>query len=240
MADESIIKRIHALMSKTLEAGCTEQEALAASQKVQELLHKHQLSMSDIRLRDEKCVQDGYDLGMKSDQPIQYVLSAIAYFTDTKVWRSTLRDGTISYRFFGLEHDVLIAKYITKICDKAIIFGGEDFRRSEQFQNAYAGERPKLRQSFQVGMASRLSTRIRKMKDEQRSEDKVSSGRDLVVVKNAIVEDEWAKTGIDLKSRKASRGPSLNSKAYGAGVTAADKVALNPGVTAKATQFIGG
>ena len=43
--------RIQSLRAKTIENGCTEDEALSAAAKVAELLDRHDLSLSDVELR---------------------------------------------------------------------------------------------------------------------------------------------------------------------------------------------
>lgn len=230
MVGESIKKRILALMAKTTQNGCTEEEALAASQKVQEMLHKYQLDMSDLKIKESKCRQGTYEAEQKSDPMVMFCLTAIAYFTDTKVWKSWDDHGFRTYEFFGLDHDVMIAEYITKICDWAIIFGGEEFKETDQWRTASKSKRGALKKDYQYGMATRLAQRLRKMKDDQRFADKQTTGRDLVVVKNAVVEDEFSKLGLNLR-RTHSRGRKVDPFAYAAGKVAGDKVALNPGVT---------
>jgi len=49
--------RIRALAAKTVERGCSEAEAMAAAAKVGELLDVYGLSMSEVELREEACVQ---------------------------------------------------------------------------------------------------------------------------------------------------------------------------------------
>jgi len=230
MVDDAVKKRILALMAKTTENGCTEEEALSAAKKVQEMLHKYQLDLSDIKIKESKCTQGTYAAQMKNDPMVVLCLNSIAYFTDTKVWKSSDDYGWRTYEFFGLEHDVMIAEYITKICDWAIISGGEDFKETEQYQSAPKSSRSRLKGDFQYGMAIRLAKRIREMKNKQRFDDKQTTGRDLVVVKNAVVDEEFAKLNLNLRSTRIGQR-RVNDQAYSQGSAAADKVALNPGVT---------
>jgi len=230
MENDSIKKRILALMAKTTENGCTEDEAMAASAMVQKMLHKYQMDLSDLKIQESECLQGTYDAQQKTDPMVVWCISAIGYFTDTKVWKHRDRDGWRSYKYFGLEHDVMIAEYITKICDWAIIFGGEDFKDTESWKLATKSKRVKLKQDYQYGMACRLSQRLTEMKDKQRFDDKQTTGRDLVVVKDAVVEAEFNKLDLNLKKGRSSMR-KVDSRAYAAGVAAGDKVALNPGVT---------
>jgi hypothetical protein len=54
---EKVKARIRALAARTVDRGCTEAEAIAAAQKVGELLEVYGLSMSEVELRQEACVQ---------------------------------------------------------------------------------------------------------------------------------------------------------------------------------------
>lgn len=222
---DSIKKRIFGLMQKTTGNGCTEDEAILAAKKVQELLRKYQLSLSDIKIKESKTAQEQYDINQKQKPMVDFCIVAIGHFTDTKCWRSWDNHGHIQYNFFGLEHDVMIAKYILKICDWAIIHGGEDYKRENP--DLPARERASLAKDYQYGMASSLSRRIREMKEEQEAD---GTGTQLMVVKNAVVEDAFEELGLSLKINKARRR-SVNLAAYGDGKLAGDRVALNPGVT---------
>lgn len=229
---EDIKIKILGLMSKTLENGCTEAEAMAASKKVQELLNRYQLSLSDIKIKESKCVTGEYDTQLRAAAPTQYCLYGIGKFTDVMVWFHTSdkhRDGhdRISYKFFGLEHDVLIAEYITKLCDWAIIYDGEDFKRTDTY--SLASKRSKVLLDFRVAMAQRISKKLMEMKEAQEHQN-ASDGRSLVVVKGAIITEEFAKLRLRLYTARMGHQFS-NAEAYNAGTAAGDRLNINPGVT---------
>ena len=52
---DKLTARIQALRAKTIDNGCTEDEALTAAAKVAELLDRYDLSLSDVELRAEPC-----------------------------------------------------------------------------------------------------------------------------------------------------------------------------------------
>lgn len=228
---ESIKNKIRALMAKTTEAGCSEAEALLAAHKVQELLNKYELSISDMKLKSEStCVTGAYDVRVKSRPPVDWCIAAISYFTDTKCWRQTEPNGLITYKYFGLESDVMIAEYVTKVVDWALIYGGEDYKSSPVYGNATSSQRSKILLDFRLAMAQRIAAKLRQMKDEQNKANQ-STGRDLVVLKSAIVTEEWAKEGIRLNKAKKSKGHKFsNADAYHAGAKAGDAFQLNAGV----------
>lgn len=234
-ASEAIKRKILALMAKTTENGCTEEEAMAAAEMVQSMLHKYQLDLSEIEIRESKVIQGAYDTGLRGNTPLEWTVSAIAFFTDCKAWIGRNEHREVVYKYFGLEHDVMIAEYITKICDWAIIWEAEEWKTSsDQYASASGSRRGKLKHDFQYGMALRLAKRIREMKRKQ--DNSMSTGTDLVVVKSAVVDQEFAKLGLNLSKARGGGKKSIDPGAYAAGAAAGDKVKINPGVGHTATR----
>jgi hypothetical protein len=228
---DSIKSKIRALMAKTTEAGCSEAEAILASQKVSELLNKYELSISDLKLKAEsKCTTGTYDVKVKSKPPVDWCIMAISKFTDTKCWRNIEPfTGVISYKYFGLESDVMIAEYVTKVVDWALIYGGEDYKSSDVYSQAPKGQRAKILLDFRIAMAHRISAKLLEMKADQRKANQ-STGRDLVIVKSEIITEEFAKLNMRLKKPKSKGHKFSNSDAYRAGAEAGDRFQLNAGV----------
>ena len=104
--------RIKALAEKTVSNACTEAEAMAAAEMVGRLLERYALSMEEIDVREERCVQVTVPIGGKQRRPIDGCVTAIARCCDCKVWIS--RDGAIpSYIFFGFEADTALASQLS-------------------------------------------------------------------------------------------------------------------------------
>jgi hypothetical protein len=160
-------------------------------------------------------------------------------------------DGRTEWRaefvFFGLAHDVEIAGYLVGICKSAMARASQDFRAGfgNQPRNGAVGgfrfgERGRGRwdpaaecaarlPSFLVGMADAMTRTLRLLKAAQRREQR-TSGRDLAVVKHAIVERALEARGIRL-GKGGSRRLSLGH-GYHDGYAAGARVAFNPGVRA--------
>src|SRR3712207_9512789 len=81
----SLVQRIQAWRAKTVEQGCTEQEALAAAEKVAELLDRHGLSLSELELRQQPCEGIGIDTGRRRTGPIDDCVPAIARSEERRV-----------------------------------------------------------------------------------------------------------------------------------------------------------
>ena len=92
--------RIKALAEKTVANGCTEAEAMAAAEMVGRLLERYALSMAEIDVREQRCIQVEVPIGGKRRRPIDGCVTAIARFCDCKVWVS--RDTLVpSYVFLA-------------------------------------------------------------------------------------------------------------------------------------------
>ncbi len=112
---EKLKARIQALRAKTVENGCTEEEALSAAAKVADLLDQYDLSLSDIELRDEPCERAEFETRRKVDLPLYSCIPAIAEFTDCKVWRERNQLGEFRFVFFGMKPDVVVAQYLSGV-----------------------------------------------------------------------------------------------------------------------------
>ena len=82
--------------------------------------------------------------------------------------------------------------------------------------------------SFALGMVASISDKLTAMKAGR---DKANSGtgRDLVVLKTAIVDAELEKLDLNLR-RQRSASRMVSAAAYEAGSTAGASVAINPGI----------
>ena len=81
---DKLKSRLQALRANTVAHGCTEEEALSAAAKVAELLDRHDMSLSDLEIREEPCEQSVIETGKKQRQPISACIPAIADYCDCK------------------------------------------------------------------------------------------------------------------------------------------------------------
>lgn len=218
---ERIAARIRALRAKTVENGCTEAEAMAAAEKLAQLLCDYNMTMDEADLRASPFGDHVHDaagtVGLKLWKPA----SAIAKLTNTRYWTGG-RAAPTRITFVGLTHEVEIAAYLLAICERAM--------RTESASIMHAVRRlPHIKQAARVmpfldGMADRLAARIFAMIPPQ------PPGRGLVVLRNAMITEELAKRGVEIETGSARR--PMNWGAYRDGQRAGDGVALNPGVGA--------
>ncbi|HLN22712.1 MAG TPA: DUF2786 domain-containing protein [Patescibacteria group bacterium] len=192
--------RIQGLRAKTVENGCTEQEALLAAAKVAEMLDQYDLSLTDVELSQEQCERGVIDTNRKQRQPISLCLGAIGEFCDCKPWLEKDPSGKVRYVFFGLKPGVEMAHYVYDIINAAMLSEWETHRKAQRFIR-YADD---VRGSFLMGMAVSIAEKLTAMKAERDAVNRAVSGRDLVVVKQAVIEAEFAKLDMQFRQSRAS------------------------------------
>jgi hypothetical protein len=220
--------RIRALRAKTTDNGCTKEEALAAAAKVAELLDRHDLLLSDVELREGACERVVYETYRKKRIPIADCIGAIAHFCDCRVWREKNEHGEALYVFFGLPADAEVALYLTGLIDNAVRSELGRYKTSRDYLRFRHQERHLANASFAIGMVTSIAEKLEAMKAD-RDRANVKTGRDLVVVKTSIIEDELQKLGISFRTGR-SAGRMVSPDAFQAGGAAGTSFEITPGI----------
>jgi hypothetical protein len=107
---DDLIETIRNLMSKTVGAGCTEPEALAALDKARALMDAYEVTEEELELtKDEAAVFRKEPPGTRDPHNIKfYLCSATAKFCNCKAWRD--QGGELV--FCGLPSDVRLATWL--------------------------------------------------------------------------------------------------------------------------------
>ena len=227
-AFDKLRTRIQGLRAKTIDNGCTEGEALAAAEKVAELLDRHDLSLTDIEIREAPCERREYETHRKKRIPLDDCIGAIAEFCDCRVWREKDQAGEGRYVFFGLRADVEVAHYLTEVIDTAVRSELGRYKTSPDYQRFRHQDRHLANASFAMGMVASIADKLMAMK-AGRDQVNNSSGRGLVVLKAAVVDTELGK--LDLKLRTVHRTSRMISPmAYDAGGEAGQSFTIKPAV----------
>ncbi|WP_158811754.1 DUF2786 domain-containing protein [Beijerinckia sp. L45] len=200
-----VIERIRALRAKTIDQGCTEEEALAAASKVAELLDRYGLSLSEIDIRTQTCEGVGVDSNRKRVGPLDECLPSIAGFCDCKAWQEKTAADTLRTVFFGLPADVAAAHYLYERVAAAFETETTIFQRSALYIEILGVDRRGATTSFQVGLGHTISTKLAKLRATRDETVLSGSGRELVAVKHAVIDDDLAKLGLAFKSKPIKR-----------------------------------
>jgi Protein of unknown function (DUF2786) len=188
---QEIAAKVRALLAKTVDTGCTEQEALAAAAKAKELMDRYQVDLSETELEDEGFVRGTAESPEQRKFNVQswMIGGAIADYCEVKCWRQQA-DYRQKYRyvFFGLRSDVEFANWLLKGLEAFI------WQKADEFGGSYFDKR-----NFAMGCAERIAERLwAEVKARKQKPVTMSSGRDLVVVKHAIVQREFDKLRMKL------------------------------------------
>ncbi len=220
--------RIQALRAKTVDQGCTEAEALAAAAKVAELLERYGLSLSDLDLRRQACESFGVNTGRRQRSPIDDAVGTVAAFCDCRCWNEVTPDGTIRHVFFGLPADVEGAHYLYDLIAATLAGETAAFRQGPLYRSHGSGQRAGATRSFQTGLVHGIVGKLHRLKQE-RAAAQGSGGRDLVPVKESIIDDEMDKLGLAFHTR-AVRARRVLKDAFAAGQEAGEAFDVRPGI----------
>ncbi|WP_270938840.1 DUF7168 domain-containing protein [Falsiroseomonas oryzae] len=230
--------RIRALAARTVERGCSEAEAMAAAAKVGELLEVYGLSMSEVELREEACVQRVLVFDDPRRQAMGWLFPALLRFTECRGWTV----GRADYVIFGLEPDVQMAEYLMHVIATALSYEEARFRSGPDYLRSRAAPQSVLR-SFRIGFADRIAARLEELGSHRRATEQAAqaeaarngaAGTALVLMKQRKIEEGFRSLGVRL--RTVTRSTVVRDKgAYGRGREAGGRVGLDRPVGAGAT-----
>lgn len=224
---EKIAARIRALLAKTVENGCTEDEAIAAAAKAAELLALYDLDLDEVQMRAtpfESYTERYEDV---VGERLWKVAGAVSKLTGAAWWQSSVGVWPIEIHFFGFAHEVDVARYLLEICARAMRSAQECLERANALLRPI--RRRQIILPFLDGMADRLRRRVLDLIPPK------PAGTGLVVLHDQLVKAALADAGIHLKDQ-AVRASRDYEAAYADGQRAGDSVALNPGVAGGQTK----
>lgn len=228
-----IARRVRGLLNKTVANGCTEAEALAAAAAARRLMDAHRLTQSDVEIEaepiDDVLVERPVD---QKTAAVDYIMRGLNAYCGVKTW-FTWRGGKRVIRMLGLHGDTEMARYLYEMMAKTIERDSAAYIRTIRDRCHDATATRRYRQSYQIGMATRVNERLHQMAKERDAVAVTGTGTALVVVKGAMVADAWDRLGIKLG--RATRGMGVRSyDAHSAGRAAGDRVNLSRPVSGAA------
>lgn len=193
---KTLIRNLHAKATST---GVGEGEAMLYADKVGELLRQFDLTLTDVMITQERCIQREV---FAADDAMGSIISGIGQLCALVVYNKT-GASPVTYVLFGMERDVELAIFLYEMCHEAADVGWGDHI------NAGLGHTKKQRESFRAGFGHRVYDRLQEMKLRRDREREVRmaanpTGRDLVLVREGIVQEEFERTGIRLRTRVAN------------------------------------
>ena len=235
-ARAKILTRLRLIMNKTVENGCTEAEAMMAAAKVSAIMAEHDIVSSELDFKDETYLADTFDLHRSRAHPIHYCAPSVARYTGTRSYFSKPKHGGFKYVFFGMSTDVEIAKYSMQLIYNCMKAEAKEFKKDGAY--LFAKSKISARDSFLKGMALSISKRLDDLTLERKKTTTASSGRDLVVVKDQLVDAEYAKikpATLVTENRKVSIGMPT---ALDVGIARGKQVNLTTGIGTRSTNAL--
>jgi len=229
---ESLVKKIKALLEKTVANGCTEEEANSAATLAQKLMDDYGVTLGEIEAATDKkdFVEQGVfetNLDGRANASMDHVHfcgHAVARFCGCEYFVR----GSTKMVYFGFKADTEIAKYLTEVFRVAMRTEWKKWYAVESNKASLNGFRKRGLRDFCVGMARRLSERLDDMVAEREAAMKPkSNSRALVVVKSQIVADAYAELSKHFKTSR-SRGFTVGAP-YSAGYVAGNNVNIPAG-----------
>lgn len=222
-----MIEKIVALRGKIPENGATEQEALAALALADKLMVKHGLTEADLRNVDfARDMRSGsFTQKQKAIHPSQkYSGTSIAAFCGVKAWTQHIDNRKQNIRMFGMKGDVTMAEFLMGLVHDSMDRGWKEFLKTNVKRTNVS--RHTEYWSFMIGFADTINNKLQDLVDA-REVYMDSTGTDLVVVKNSLVEEGLASMLPSLRTKKSSGSTRVTGDAYSKGQTAGDKVNLS-------------
>lgn len=229
MATDAIKAKISALLSKTVENGCTEAEMLSAMTKARALMEQHGLTEDQLKVETDKMSIEqfqakrkfGLDIGMRLTNRLAKYCDVIAWFTG----------GTKNpeYHVYGTKADKEFFAHLVAALGDYVDRAGTDYSKAQVRKAIELGVKPSMAQSieyynsFTYGATVRINERLAEEIEKRKGDVKMSDGRGLVVVKAEMVKAKLAdEHGIHLGKGKAVNPGKLDANSYHAGRAAGD------------------
>lgn len=218
-ARETLAARVRKLSRMTTDNGCSENEAAFAAQRIAEIMAEHALTQDELSIREDAfhCVKDEFIFWGRGFGDWRGLHTSIGRLYACKTWggASRMEDelglGFETYVkpmiFFGLANDVTACIATMSICFSAVATTAEREHRK--------------RADFAAGMIERLRQRIDAFKP------KLQTGTALVVLKDQLVLDAFAKLGLRLLN--VGRARAVDRNAFAKGFAAGAHVNLSGG-----------
>jgi hypothetical protein len=216
-----IAKKIKALLAKTVQSGCTESEAMAATELAQRLITEYQIDLTEAELIEEGFAFFEIDWVSEKQQFIEDRLAvAIGRFTDCKAFRHLgvksqgrgKKDKKGSYKliFHGFKSDIAFANWLV---NSLIAFTTQSAEAHALYEcpGYSAQQRREAWKAYAEGVCDRLRARLKALKTP--AQVKSSDGRALTIInKTALIEQYLSERGLRTEKGKKSVSSALNNQ----------------------------
>lgn len=233
MDRSSLLDKIRALMSKTVENGCTEAEALAALTKARAMMDAHEVTDEDLAMTAKETA-DVIRGEPKDPHSIKrFLATPVAGFCDCKVWRHVYDKAIV---FCGLPADAQFADWLLGTLAAQVRAELTAFLITVDRDPAF---RRRAINGFVYGACGRIGRRLNDLVAASRVQA-TSNGRALVLTKASVIKAKMDELNLNLRKSRGARGQFSND-GYAAGQAAGDRASFSrpvsgEGATLRLTQ----
>lgn len=238
VARDSIKAKISKLLNMTEENGASENEALIAAQRAAKLMTDHDINMSELVMKNSKSIKGTNSFRKYGTTRLGQLFAVpLSSFCDCKVWIDTGSDQLV---YFGLPNDVQIASYLFDMLANTVEIEIRKFKNSSSYRISQAnGSNGKtLVSSFILGIEQRIAGKLRELTALKKQTVNAATGSALVILKDQIVNKDFAELGIRPKKNTSSRTVRSNA-AFEAGSAAGNNVHIVSGISGSREKQIG-
>jgi hypothetical protein len=228
---DGLLNKVRALLAKTMEAGCTEAEAMAAIERAHAMMTAYEITEAELNLtKEEKAILRREPPGTKDPHRIKWqLIYSVSRFCGCKAWRERRNKGG-GITFCGLPSD---AQFGTWLLDTLTAFVQAELVNHllDVGTSADKQEQREVIRGFVIGCTDRISQRLDELR-EQAAPIATSNARALVVVKDQAIQAKLDELGIKLCSGGESCA-SFDYSSYSAGQAAGDRASFGRPVSGR-------
>jgi hypothetical protein len=215
---DALRARIRALLTRTPERGCTEEEALAAASKAMELMRQHGLTEQTVFI-DRAVV----DLGARKPPQLTPLWAAVAYACRCTAFFRRSHTG-VAIVYLGRHPWPEVASWLHAVVAGATKRAVREFTASADFKRRrVSSTRTKAKRAFTLGFVAGLVQNIRRLAAEAGDDHR----RDLEQAKAALAAEGPMRSE---RAAKAATGGAAFADALHSGFRRGRDTSVNLGV----------
>lgn len=221
MNNESIIKKILALLNRTVEKGATKYEAEVALKKANELMTEYSITEFDLKKIDSSSFVEESIYYKRQSATWLYTWLADAFDCEFFYYRH-LKKGV----FFGFEIDVKLCLHFANMLTLILESQIRAYKKSREYYYLIYDYQPTtVIHNFVDGFINEIRIKLKELKEQRNAKIEKSTGTSLMIIKN-----EQVRAAFELKHQpKASKEREVVfiEKAYFSGIDIAQPIKLN-------------
>lgn len=219
---------IAALKAKTTGNGCTEAEAMAAAEKVAELLSKHGVEDAAELEFDQHQVE----IGRRT--VVDELWSHLAVFCHCKLWYSSeWMTKRWSIVYFGRWNDVAVVEYLHGLLERHIKAATRDFQKTKEYTRRRSPKtKREATKAFQEALVNGLANKLWAIQWRRTPKVEGQNHRALVLAPLGAVEAELERRGVKFSEKGLKPVKGASAKGFGAAKDHGNAAARNIDINA--------